>query len=598
VQPGAFCSEEFLKIMQDRISTLSKLGDICLDLGIPYVLVPTMQELKDAYKEEFFMYGMLSMVPHTKAEYEAAYVSALDSHAIHSEFFPGEQPGPEDKSRLELYDRERDEFILNMEQDALPQYSLGRFNDDGSPKETCTFSGMRANTGQKLRGMQNVYFSGPRFRVNPHDPSGKEDSDEDFTQAVKADMDKYFVSTKSIPKININLVHDVTLAQCCKEAFYDKLRDLHNYQKVLNPERGRIPMTHEVVSRDPAHPGRLVPIHHKDSSVTNKQGAAHVSISRSPFSATTPAAKAEKAYDELRAKALGENPRSPRFWRPTVQDGNLISRIPLQNRRAIINNLIADGREEEERASRFPQHDERSMNEHLDLEIEDLYDCQETYSAPKQSEQHYASGFAPVSAHLLQGEDDTVHMSSTFGDRREYYEDARDRVMEELAGLNAVQLKSLPLPIRERVADYRDHRSATGGREEHRHDGPQWQERRNSAGHNSGRIYDAPKSVTFANSSTKKTACYKHLRNQCPHADDPTRCQWSHDDAICAAEADVISTVARDRKTKSQATTRQTDKLATVAAMAGANTSRQQMNEYSNDSPRYARPFADTSQEE
>ena len=133
-------------------------------------------------------------------------------------------------------------------------------------------------------------------------------------------------------------------------------------------------------------------------------------------------------------------------------------------------------------------------------------------------------------------------------------------------------------------------------REEHRHDGRQWQERRNSANHNPGRLYEPPKSVTFAQ-GTKNLACYKHLHNQCPHADNPERCQWSHDEAICAAEAELISTVARDRKAKALAARKPAEKPAMVAATSDPH-SQQTDHEQNWNAALHARQSADASQEE
>ena len=602
--PGSFCRPELLKTIQNRIANLDKLPELRLDLGIYYLQVPTIQELQDMHKEEFYTYISMALVPHTKTEYEATWDSALLSQTLDHEFLMDEYPGPQDKDRLEMYDAERDEFVLGAEADILPQYSVTRCNEDGTPKECTNWSGMKPNEALLTKGMQAIYFSGPRFRDNPKGPNGKVDPNvKSFKQAVMEDMSQCFTQNKLIPRIGVNFVHDIHLAKLCKANYYSTRKDMFLYNNVLSPgDHTGVLMTHQAVTRHADHPGRLIAMPQQDGQrhpqvhLSQSQGQQDTSSIPS-YSAT----KLEKEYRERMAQAHGEGKNPPFFWKRKLQDRDLVSKFPLNQRRSMIASMIAEERKEAERAPYESYPWQLSQSEDLDISVEDIYPQYEGLyfrNGMRSSENatRDAEEFQPSSAASRTFEPSHGDRAMTYN--QDYYEDAKDAVMDMLAQCNAMQLQELPMSVRERVADYRD-RNFSVTREEHRHDGTHWQDRRNSAGHNPGRLYEPPKTVTFA----KKSACFKHLYNKCPYADNPSRCQWSHDEAVCQAEADVIATVARDRSKamekarEAQAKTSAKEKPAVVAAVGGDQAPQEEQDQF-NGMFRYPRPLPEGTREE
>ena len=601
-QPGKYCSPTLLSVLVSRISNLNKHPELCADHGIVIINVPTIEDLKDMSKEEFYYFASCGIVPQSQIEMEKELNSCLDSLELKNEFYKGEQIGPQDKDRLELFHKERNQFILDALMLHLPQYSLVRANEDGSPKEMCTWPGFKPNTTLKLKGFKDIYFSGIGFQeVLPASAGSSESEPRTLKQAVLEDMKKHHQPSKFIPRLDVDAIHDVALAMNCMDNYNQRRKELGGYSSVLNPgEAADLPMAFELVVRHREHPGRLVlqPREDKHSQHdTNSRPTAAPSVFKPQTSKYAPAEKLERELRNYQAQARGEAPPQPLFWTAPKtpwrrMSSKLIDDVPKAQQRTMIAHLVQEELEEEE-AERH-----RAEQEQRDFRLQAQLEHQRSMAYDHED----AAESVVATAHSLRHQYDTRGYSpaNEKADRREYYEDSRDSVMNELAALSAIDLQQLPMNVRERVQEYREnrHESQRGGhpmREEHRHDGRQWQERRNSANHNPGRLYEPPKSVTFAQGN-KNLACYKHLHNQCPHADNPDRCQWSHDEAICAAEAELISTVARDRKAKALAARKPAEKPAMVASI---ETIGQQTDHEQNwNAALHARQSADASQEE
>jgi hypothetical protein len=604
-KPGKFVQETCLRLLVNRLQTLQRHKDILQNLGLAAINIPTVELLQTMNKDEYHFNVSLSLVPHDTAEAEEMWLDIFESQELGLQIYPGEEAGLADMDRIEELVTEKFKLTLGTLSDFMPQWSVLP-GEDGNLKTMPNFPGIFKTKESLDEGMNSLFYSGYAFQAPPTLTNGKPDPKaKTLKRAIAKDMAKAFVPSKDMRRMGVDIAHDLGLAAACFESWNEARKAKPSFAGVLGTQVfGKVQMMHERVAHNRRHPSKLevepVPSSALKSAPAFTQRSAQ---QKYPFAhkGAVSTDKLEEARQEMAARSRGESPKSPPFWSsPSKRDNGTLRGIPLQHQRTGLLHILAQMRNVVDDRRALAQEDQWLAEEDARL----LDDLEQDEDAGYESAKEYADDgdvrYRDDEDQWRHDVEDAIGRAQDTGqdtrDTREYYADVKQDVLQQLCNMEPSLLRKLPQPLQERVSEFRADRSE---REAHRNDSTYSQRDRNSANNNPGRLYEADRrKVGFASGGAyANRVCLKHQRGQCPHANNPQDCMWSHDPDVCSADADTVARVAAERALLAKKTRKPTTEKAAVAATIGANNRQQMEQKQSSALPRHSSSSDDTQEE-
>ena len=575
--PADFMSDVLKAGVLQRCRDIMCRGDILADYGIPTFVVPSAEQYDKLLVKEWYTPTFLACIPQSTEEFSDIMESAYASQALHYGFSEGEYTVDLDK--IDQLCIAKCMLAVEMGSELLPQWSRVR-NVDGSLKECVTFPGTKDNRETGEGNWKTSFFKGPCFGP-PEQPRipGVEAGHprQTFKRSTLQMGKKSFIATQ-MDKIRGNdVMYELGRFHQSWRWWHKLRRKIRIFDSafaggVTNPT----PMLHQQMFFNPKMPGQL-----SLAPAVTKPPAIHSPVlwqqqpSRSSYQQAGSSKKDPEAWrQELLARGSGEIATPPYYKQQQLRRSQQPSQKPvLQFMEAI---SILENQDDQTDSEVM-----QTLHQHAQL-LQDNYEreCM-AYDQQGQSDEHdFGADSYSKGGPSQQGRGEPWSEPSARPGPREYKDEALDEVMGALSNITVGEAATLPASVRDRLNTWQSDRNNQRSGNEHRHDGAQWQDRRNSSTNNPGKVTEYPaKKVAFANTSPYGGACQMHLAEVCPFADNPSRCRWSHDPVVCSAAADKVTAIEQRRKAAiaAEKAGRKPGTRASAVAAMGTDYNRQQM---------------------